>query len=62
MPWSAAHHKEILAALRRNEAPAAKKAVIQDIRTTGKALLSVTGSQGLELLFAHNSELQFDYE
>jgi len=62
MPWSAAHHKEILAALRRNEPPAAKKAVIQDIRTTGKALLSVTGSQGLELLFAHNSELQFDYE
>lgn len=62
MPWSAAHHKEILAALKRNEAAAAKKAIVQDIRTTCKALLSVTGSQGLELLFAHNSELQFDYE
>ncbi|MEW6436375.1 MAG: GntR family transcriptional regulator [Pseudomonadota bacterium] len=62
MPWSAAHHKEILGALKRNEAVAAKKAVIQDIRTTCKALVSITGSQGPELLFAQGAELQFDYE
>lgn len=62
MPWSAGHHKEILAALRRNEPVAAKKAIVQDIRTTGKALLGMTGSQGLELMFAHNFELQFDFE
>ncbi|MDR3463092.1 MAG: GntR family transcriptional regulator [Beijerinckiaceae bacterium] len=62
MPWSAGHHKEILAALQRNEPVAAKKAIVQDIRTTGKALLGMTGSQGLELMFAHNFELQFDFE
>ncbi|MFU0505547.1 GntR family transcriptional regulator [Pseudaminobacter sp. NGMCC 1.201702] len=61
MPWNASDHGEILAALKENNAAAAKKGIVHDIRTTCKALLSVAGPQGLELPFTHGPELQFDY-
>ncbi|WP_457584591.1 GntR family transcriptional regulator [Ensifer canadensis] len=61
MPWNASDHKNILAAIKEKNAVAVKKGIVHDIRTTGKALLSVAGPQGLELPFAHGPELQFDY-
>ncbi|EKF17475.1 GntR family transcriptional regulator [Nitratireductor pacificus] len=60
MPWNASDHEIILNALRENNVAAAKKGCVHDIRTTGKALLSVAGSQGIELPFANGLELQFD--
>lgn len=61
MPWNASDHKQILAAIADKNGAAVKKGIVHDIRTTGKALLSVAGPQGLELPFAHGPELQFDY-
>ena len=61
MPWNASDHEKILAALSQNNPVAARKGMVHDIRTTGKALLSVAGPNGLELPFANGSELQFDY-
>lgn len=61
MPWDASKHELIIAALEGGDAAAAKKGVVQDIRITCKALLSVAGAQGLELPFAHGPDLQFDY-
>jgi DNA-binding GntR family transcriptional regulator len=61
MPWNASDHEDILAALKDGNAAAAKKGIVHDIRTTCKALLSVAGSQGIELPFAQGSDLQFDY-
>lgn len=61
MPWNASDHEDILAALKDGNASAAKKGVVHDIRTTCKALVSVAGSQGIELPFAQGWDLQFDY-
>jgi DNA-binding GntR family transcriptional regulator len=61
MPWNASDHKGILAALEDGNAGAAKKGIVHDIRTTGKALLSVAGPDGVDLPFARGPELQFDY-
>ncbi|ATU95437.1 GntR family transcriptional regulator [Phyllobacterium zundukense] len=61
MPWNASDHKDILVALKEMNATAAKKGIVHDIRTTGEALLSVAGPQGLELPFTQGLELQFDY-
>ncbi|RIK87389.1 MAG: GntR family transcriptional regulator [Hyphomicrobiales bacterium] len=61
MPWNASDHEHILAALGANNPAAARKGIVHDIRTTGKALLSVAGPNGLELPFANGPELQFDY-
>ncbi len=61
MPWNASDHEDILAALKEGNAGAAKKGIVHDIRTTCKALLSVAGSQGIELPFAQGADLQFDY-
>jgi len=49
MPWSAAHHTKLLNALSEGNVVAAKRAIIQDIRTTCKALLDISGPQGVEL-------------
>lgn len=61
MPWNASDHEDILGALKEGNASAAKKGIVHDIRTTCKALVSVAGSQGIELPFAQGPELQFDY-
>jgi DNA-binding GntR family transcriptional regulator len=61
MPWNASDHEDILAALKEGNASAAKKGIVHDIRTTCKALLSVAGSQGIELPFAQGADIQFDY-
>lgn len=61
MPWNASDHEDILAALKEGNTAAAKKGIVHDIRTTCKALLSVAGSQGIELPFAQGPELQFDF-
>lgn len=61
MPWNASDHKTILAAIKEKNGVAVKKGIVHDIRTTGKALLSIAGPQGLELPFAQGPELQFDY-
>ena len=61
MPWNASDHEHILTALRENNPAAARKGIAHDIRTTCKALLSVAGSQRMELPFAHGPELNFDY-
>lgn len=61
MPWNASDHRDILAALRDGHAAAVKKGIVHDIRTTGKALLSVAGPDGVDLPFARGPELQFDY-
>ncbi|QOZ31671.1 GntR family transcriptional regulator [Bradyrhizobium sp. CCBAU 53421] len=59
-PWSASHHETILAGLKDDNATAVKRGTIQDIRTTRRALLSISGPQGAELPFAQGMELQFD--
>ncbi len=61
MPWNAADHDDILAALKDGKPAAVRKGIVHDIRTTCKALLSVAGPQGLELPFSQGPELQFDY-
>ncbi|WP_414475659.1 GntR family transcriptional regulator [Microvirga sp. M2] len=61
MPWNASDHEAILTALKAGNATAAKRGVIHDIRTTCRALLSVAGSQGIELPFTMGQELQFDF-
>jgi hypothetical protein len=61
MPWNASDHKDILSALKDGHAAAVKKGIVHDIRTTGKALLSVAGPDGVDLPFARGPELQFDY-
>ena len=60
MPWNASDHEEILTGLKKNNAAMVKKWCVHDIRTTCKALLSVAGSQGIELPFARALEWQFD--
>ena len=61
MPWNASDHKDILAGLKDGKAAIVKKHIVHDIRTTGKALLSVAGPDGVDLPFARGPELQFDY-
>jgi DNA-binding GntR family transcriptional regulator len=61
MPWSAAYHNDILAALKEGNAIAVKRGLLQDIRTTRRALLDIAGSQGTELPFAQGLELQFEH-
>lgn len=59
-PWSASHHEDILAGLKEGNPTAVKRGIIQDIRTTCRALLSIADSQGAELPFAQGMELQFE--
>lgn len=61
MPWSAADHAKILAALEAGNVAGAKRGIVHDIRSTGRALLSVAGSRGVELPFAYGSDLKFDF-
>jgi len=61
MPWDASHHKTILEALKAKNAASARRGVIDDIRGTCRALLSITESQNVELPFAHGPELHFNY-
>jgi DNA-binding GntR family transcriptional regulator len=61
MPWDASNHKNILDALKAKNAVGAKRGVIDDIRGTCRALLSITESQSAELPFAHGPELHFNY-
>lgn len=61
MPWSAADHAKILAALEEGNAAAAKRSIVHDIRSTCRALVSVAGSSGIELPFAYGPDLQFDF-
>ncbi|MGE0502358.1 MAG: GntR family transcriptional regulator [Rhizobiaceae bacterium] len=61
MPWDASSHEHILAALKLKSAAAAKKGIVQDVRGTLKALLSVSGMNGVELPFTQGFELQFDH-
>jgi DNA-binding GntR family transcriptional regulator len=60
MPWNAADHEDILKALKEGNAAAAKRGIVHDIRTTCRALLSVAGSNGIELPFAQGPELLFE--
>jgi DNA-binding GntR family transcriptional regulator len=60
MPWNAADHEDILKALKVGNAAAAKRGIVHDIRTTCRALLSVAGSNGIELPFAQGPELLFE--
>src|SRR5258708_39975961 len=41
MPWNASAHESILDALKTNNAPAVKQSIINNIRVTGLALLSI---------------------
>ena len=61
MPWNASDHESILDALKARNALAVKKGVINDIRGTCRALLSIKSAQSIELPFAHGPELHFNY-
>ncbi len=62
MPWNAADHESILESLRAGKGSAVKRGIVHDIRTTGKALLSVSGSGGMsELPFAGRAALFMDF-
>jgi len=61
MPWDASQHRRILDALKAKNASAVKRGVIDDIRGTCRALLSVSESQNIELPFAQGPELHFNY-
>lgn len=60
MPWDASAHEHILTALRQNSAAGARKGIASDVRGTLKALLSVSGANGVELPFTQGLGLQFD--
>jgi DNA-binding GntR family transcriptional regulator len=61
MPWNASAHESILDALKTKNAPAVKRGIINDIRGTCRALLSIKSAQSIELPFAHGPELHFNY-
>ncbi len=60
MPWDASSHVKIIEALKANNHAAAKRALLQDIRQTGRALLNVADRQDVELPFTRGIELLFD--
>ena len=45
MPWDASAHAEVLDALRRKDAAAAQRAVVRDVRTTGRHLATIGAGQ-----------------
>ena len=61
MPWNTSDHESILDALKTRNALAVRRGVINDIRGTCRALLSIKSAQSIELPFAHGTELHFHY-
>lgn len=59
MPWDASAHISILDALKAGNAAGVKRGIVNDIRSTRRALLTVSGTQGVELPFANSPEFQF---
>lgn len=58
MPWNAADHSAILDAIEAGSPAQVKRAIVHDIRTTRKALISVADQQGLAgLPFVSRAEL-----
>lgn len=60
MPWDASSHKVIIESLRAKNPEGVRRAVVEDIRRTGRALLSLSGSQGEALPFSQSLELRFN--
>jgi DNA-binding GntR family transcriptional regulator len=61
MPWNASNHETILDALKAKDAGAVKRGIINDVRGTCRALLSISSAQSVDLPFASGIELQFNY-
>lgn len=61
VPWDASDHDIILQALKDGNAASAKRSIVHDIRTTGKALLSANMAQGSDMPFTQNPDLVFDF-
>jgi hypothetical protein len=59
--WKASDHERIVDGLKTKNALAVKRGVINDIRGTCRALLSISSAQSVELPFAHGPELHFNY-
>lgn len=59
MPWSASAHVNILDALKTRNSSGVKRGIVNDIRSTRRALLTVSGTQGVELPFVNTPEFQF---
>jgi DNA-binding GntR family transcriptional regulator len=60
MPWSASAHESILECLRTKDGSAVRQGIIEDIRGTCSALLSINSAQIIDLPFAQFPELHFN--